>query len=66
MMKMFVLGLMAALECSARPRLGKCYDEYKPMQDFEVERYLGTWYDIHHDKFTPFQILKGCVIAEYS
>ena len=35
------------------------------MANFDVNRYLGEWYEIVRDKATPFELLAGCVIAEY-
>lgn len=59
------LGLMA-MEASAAPRLRRCPRDYSPMESLDLDRYLGTWYEIHRDKFTPFEILLGCDIAEYT
>merc|ERR1712154_98174 len=59
------LGLMA-MEASAAPRLRRCPKDYSPMESLDLDRYLGTWYEIHRDKFTPFEILLGCTIAEYT
>lgn len=36
------------------------------MASLDLDRYVGTWYEIHRDKFTPFEILLGCDVAEYT
>ena len=35
------------------------------MAEFDVERYTGTWYEIVRDRTTPFELLMGCVVAQY-
>merc|ERR1712154_181030 len=49
------LGLMA-MEASAAPRLRRCPRDYSPMESLDLDRYLGTWYEIQ----------LGCDIAEYT
>ena len=36
------------------------------MADFDVSRYAGTWYEIIRDKSTPFELLRDCVVADYT
>ena len=55
-----------ALTASAAPKLGGCDKSYQPMATFDIEKYAGTWYEIVRDKYTPFEILAGCTMAEYT
>ena len=54
-----------ALSASAAPRLGPCPRKYSPMETFDVDRYAGEWYEIVRDKYTPFELVTGCEIAQY-
>ena len=50
----------------AAPRFMKgCPKDVKAQSDFDLERYMGTWYEIVRDKTTPFELLQNCVYAEY-
>ena len=33
--------------------------------EFDVTRYTGKWFEVVRDKFTTFEILSGCVQADY-
>ena len=55
-----------ALTASAAPRLGGCPKDYSPMETLDVNRYAGEWYEIVRDKYTPFEILSGCEVVEYT
>ncbi len=55
-----------ALVASAAPRLGGCPKDYHPMATFDVNRYTGLWYEIVRDKYTIFEWLQGCDLAEYT
>lgn len=55
-----------ALTAFAAPRMGGCPKEYSPMKDFDISRYAGTWYEIARDKWTPFEFLQSCDMADYT
>ena len=66
MLKTFASALgFIAMTADATPRLSSCPD-YSPMATFDVNRYTGKWYEIRRDMYTPFEIAKGCVMAEYT
>ena len=66
MLKNFASALgLVAIGTEAAPRLSRCPD-FKPMAELDLTRYTGTWYEIHRDKFTPFEILLGCDVATYT
>ena len=67
MLKTFASALgFIAMTADAAPRLSRCPKDYSPMATLDLDRYLGTWYEIHRDKYTPFEILLGCDVAEYT
>ena len=45
---------------------GSCPKDYKPMENFDKERYMGDWYEQVRDKYTPFEIGAGCQVASYA
>ena len=55
-----------ALGVQAGPRRGGCPKDYSPMANFDVDRYAGLWYEIVRDKYTPFELVQGCDLAEYT
>ena len=56
---------LLALGAQAAPRFG-CPQDYKPMESFDIDRYAGKWYEVMRDKYTPFELGAGCVMAEYT
>ena len=66
MFKISAAAAAIAATAYAGPRLSRCDRSYSPMQDFDVARYTGTWYEQARDKYTPFEIAAGCDIAEYT
>ena len=57
MSKIACIAAALTLCAQAAPRLTGCPKDYKPMESFDVERYMGTWYEIVRDKYTPFELL---------
>ena len=49
----------------SRFSIGKC-DEPKLVENFDVNSYIGTWYEIYRDPETPFEKNGICVTAQYS
>ena len=57
MSKIACVAAALTLSVQAGPRLTGCPKDYEPMAIFDVERYMGTWYEIVRDKYTPFELL---------
>jgi len=67
MFKSFTSALaLLAMGAQAAPRFSSCPKDYSPMAELDLDRYLGQWYEIHRDKWTPFEILLGCDVATYT
>ena len=65
MFKLSVALAAIASYAQARPHLGLCSD-VAPMESFDAERYMGTWYEISRDKFTFWEAFQGCNVSDYS
>ena len=68
MTRKFFAGALIALlaeRTQAYIRFGAC-PSIEPVEDFEVERYMGRWYEIIRDKLTPFQFLAECTNVDYA
>ena len=52
----------------AGARFGKttCPESISAQADFDLESYAGSWYEIVRDRTTPFELLAGCVVADYA
>ena len=57
-----VIGGAQALE----PEWGWCGAGPPVMQNFDVQRYLGTWYEIRRDKRVFYEQGKDCQTAHYT
>ena len=66
MSKVACVAAALAIGAEAAPRLTGCPKDYSPMENFDLERYTGTWYEIVRDKYTPFELLQSCIGAEYT
>ena len=66
MFKISAAAAAIAATAYAGPRLSRCDRSYSPMQDFDVARYTGTWYEQARDKYTLFEIAAGCTTATYT
>ena len=66
MFKTIACALGLALTAEAGPHLGRCPRNYSPQATLDLDRYVGEWYEIHRDKWTPFEILLGCDTAKYT
>ena len=66
MSKVACVAAALAIGAEAAPRLTGCPKDYSPMENFDLERYTGTWYEIVRDKYTPFEVLASCVGARYT
>ena len=66
MSKISIVAAALALSVHAAPRLHGCPKDYKPMESFDVERYMGLWYEIVRDKYIPFELVEECITAEYT
>ena len=63
MSKISCIAAALVLSVEAAPRLNGCSKNYEPMDSFDMERYMGLWYEITRDKYTPFELLDNCVTA---
>ena len=45
MYKFTSLAAALAISAQAGPHLNACPADYKPMAEFDVERYSGLWYE---------------------
>ena len=63
-----IAGVAAALAIGAEaaPRMYNCPTNYSPMPNFDMDRYMGQWYEIVRDKYIPFELLASCVGARYT
>ncbi|KAI5639686.1 hypothetical protein NE865_07763 [Phthorimaea operculella] len=63
---MWRLTLLAFLATAAAqiPSLGWCPD-YVPMANFNIKRYLGTWYEAER-YFDVSELVSRCVKTDYS
>ncbi|KAK5639309.1 hypothetical protein RI129_011801 [Pyrocoelia pectoralis] len=60
-----VLVLLSVAFASAQiPSLGWCPD-YSPMADFDIDRFLGKWYESEH-YFTFWDVVNRCVVTDYA
>ena len=67
MFKSFTSALALAIGAEAAPRfLASCPKDYSPIPTLDLDRYLGQWYEIRRDKYTPFEIALGCDVATYT
>lgn len=64
MFKLLVLGLCWAFASGQIPSLGFCPD-YVPMNDFDLERFLGKWYEAER-YFTFSEVATRCVVTDYA
>ena len=44
----------------------KWNEDYKTVQNLDLNRYIGKWYEIQRDKETPFEWTSLCTTAEYT
>mmetsp|Transcript_75602 Transcript_75602/g.104585 ORF Transcript_75602/g.104585 Transcript_75602/m.104585 type:complete len:108 (-) Transcript_75602:12-335(-) len=65
MSKVVSVAAILALGAQAAFRFSACPD-VKPMETFDVDRYTGQWYEIVRDKWTPFELMAGCVNVVYT
>ncbi|KAG5872377.1 hypothetical protein JTB14_018029 [Gonioctena quinquepunctata] len=64
MIPIFVLAFAITGALSQIPAIGKC-PEVKVVQNFQVEKYLGKWYEQEKYPFMP-EVGGKCISAEYS
>lgn len=64
MKKLLVVLLCVALVYGQIPSLGFCPD-YLPMADFDLERFLGKWYEAER-YFTFTEVATRCVVTDYA
>ena len=57
-------SMVLAAVAQASFHMGGC-PAYTQMAEFDVSKYVGTWYEVVRDKFTTFEILSGCVNVDY-
>lgn len=55
---------MATLASAQIPSLGWCPD-YLPMADFDMDRFLGKWYEAER-YFTISEVASRCVVTDYA
>ena len=60
----FTAAAILATSADARFKWGTC-PEYKRMPNFNVERFMGTWYSIRKNFLNLFEIGQTCVTANY-
>ena len=56
--------MVLAAVAQASFRMGGC-PAFTQMEEFDINKYTGRWYEIVRDKYTPFEILAGCVNVDY-
>ena len=66
MSKIVYSAAALAIVAEAGPRAGGCPKDYAPMKDWDLTRYTGTWYEIHRDSTTPFELGQSCDMADYT
>ena len=67
MFKTSFAAVLFATAAEASLRMGSC-PSYTRMETFDVERYMGKWYEISRDKLTIYDaksIFAGCGSADY-
>lgn len=62
--KVLVFLLCAASALAQIPSLGLCPD-YLPKDDFDVDRFLGKWYEVEK-YFSIADIGSRCVVTDYA
>ena len=64
MKSVFVVLLICGLAKSQIPNLGFC-PEYLPMPEFEIEKFLGKWYEA--ERYFQFsEVAARCVVTDYA
>ena len=65
-----IMALVAVGQVQAAVALGKkCpkwNEDYKTVQNLDLDRYKGRWYEVYRDKEIPFEWTTTCVTATYT
>lgn len=63
---MYKFSAIAALASTAQAtyRIGSC-PSFQAMESFDVNRYVGRWYEIVRDSMTTFELFSECVNVNY-
>ena len=65
MLKSAFSSVLFATAAQASFHMGGCPAFTDMGADFDITKYTGKWYEVARDKFTHFEILSGCVQADY-
>ena len=57
MMKIVSVAASFAAIAAAGPRWGETCSAFYTMNNIDLERYAGTWYEIVRDRATPFELM---------
>lgn len=62
--RVYILFILATITSAQIPNLGFCPD-YLPMADFDVNRFLGKWYEA--ERYFQFsELASRCVVTDYA
>ena len=60
------LMLLALGLVQSKLNFGICEAKNQVMANFDVQSYVGKWYEAYRDEYTPFEKGASCVTAEYA
>lgn len=62
--KVYILLALASIAAAQIPGFGFCPD-YLPMADFDIDRFLGKWYE-NERYFTFSDVASRCIVTDYA